>query len=248
MLIQAIAKSIEHYLDLHDEQDHDPRRKHQAMVLTLKIKDATKFVETYRRVSKKKDRCERYTSEPSPNVPANDEPLVPAEDKPLVSAEDNSLVPANDKPLVSAEDNSLVPVNDKPLVSAEDNSLVPVNDKPLVPANDKPLVPAKKILKDFLSGDIRVLVVAGKLLEGFDRKNVSVVGIARRVARKSKVLFAQFVGRAVRKFDNDDLVTTMIVSHKFYNQRENYDQFDKVTDYDNCDNSDNYDNEDDHEL
>ena len=91
------------------------------------------------------------------------------------------------------------------------------------------------IFQKFVNGDIRVLVVVGKLLEGFDRKHVSVAGIVRKVARESKVLFTQFVGRALRKLDNDDPVTTMIVSHKFYNQRENYNQFDKVTDYDNID-------------
>ena len=202
MLIQAIAKLIEYYLDEHDELD--PRHKHQAMVLTLTINGATKFVKTYSRVSKKKnDRCEKYTSESKANVPANDKPSVPSEDK--------LSVPPNDKPSVPSE------------------------DKPSVPPNDKPLVPAEDIFKDFVNGDIRVLVVAGKLLEGFDRKHVSVVGIVRKVARESKVLFAQFVGRAVRKFDNIDPVTTIVVSHEFYNQRENFDQFDKVTDYDNID-------------
>ena len=161
MLIQAIAQSIQFFLDEHDKED--PRHKHQAMVLTQTVNDlhsATNFVETYRRVCNPNGRCEMYTSESN---------------------------------------------------SSDD------------------------ILRRFLNSDIRVLVVVGKLLEGFDRKNVSVAGIVRNVARESKVLFAQFVGRAVRKLDQDDPVTTMIVSHKFYNQRENYDQFDKVTDYDNKD-------------
>ena len=161
MLIQAIAQSIQFFLDEHDKQD--PRHKHQAMVLTQTINDlhsATDFVETYRRVCNPNDWCEKYTSESK---------------------------------------------------SSDD------------------------ILRSFLQGDIRVLVVVGKLLEGFDRKNVSVAGIVRNVARESKVLFTQFVGRAVRKVDQYDPIKTMVVSHKFYNQRENYDQFDKVTDYDNID-------------
>ena len=91
------------------------------------------------------------------------------------------------------------------------------------------------ILRRFLNSHIRVLVVVGKLLEGFDRKNVSVAGIVGNVACESKVLFTQFVGKAVHKLDQYDPVTTMVVSHKFYNQCENYDQFDKVTDYDNMD-------------
>ena len=173
MLIQAIAQSIQFYLDQHDKQD--PRHKHQAMVLTQTINglhSATNFVETYRRVCNPNDWCEMYTSEP--------------------------------------------------VVYRSDDG-VPYTMFP------------EDILKKFVNGDIRVLVVVGKLLEGFDRKNVSVAGIVRKVARESKVLFTQFVGRAVRKLDQDDPVTTMVVSHKFYNQRENYDQFDKVTDFENID-------------
>ena len=173
MLIQAIAQSIQFYLDEHDRLD--PRHKHQAMVLTQTINGlygATEFVETYRRVCNPNDWCEKYTSE-------------------------------------------------SVIYEFEDGVSY--------------TVPPEEILKKFVNGDIRVLVVVGKLLEGFDRKHVSVAGIVRKVARESKVLFTQFVGRAVRKLDNNDPVTTVIVSHKFYNQRENYDQFDKVTDHDNID-------------
>ena len=94
---------------------------------------------------------------------------------------------------------------------------------------------SQNILKKFEQGEIRVLVVVGKLLEGFDRKNVSVAAIARNVARSSRVLFAQFVGRAIRKFDSEDNVTTMVVSHEDYNQRVNFKQFDQLPDDDNVD-------------
>ena len=176
MLIQAIAQSIQYYLDEHDKLD--PRHKHQAMVLTHTIDSATKFVEIYNRVcnpiNDPNDRCEKYTSVPRANVPA---------------------------------------------VNA-------------------PLVVARNILASFVNGEIRVLVVAGKLLEGFDRKNVSVAGIVRNVRPESKVLFTQFVGRAVRKLDQYDPVTAIVVSHRFYNQHGNYDHFDKITDIDNIDEED----------
>ena len=96
----------------------------------------------------------------------------------------------------------------------------------------------RSILTRFEQGEIRVLVVVGKLLEGFDRKNVSVAAIARNVAPSSRVLFAQFVGRAVRKFDSEDNVTTMVVSHEVYKQRVNIEQFDQVPDDDNVDDDD----------
>ncbi len=42
---------------------------------------------------------------------------------------------------------------------------------------------------------LRILVVCGKLLEGFDCKPVSVVGILRNISISSKVLMNQFVGK-----------------------------------------------------
>ena len=95
-----------------------------------------------------------------------------------------------------------------------------------------------QILEKFIKGEIRTLVVVGRLLEGFDNKCISVVAIARNVATQSKVLFAQFVGRAVRKAHEHDPVTAMIVSHPQYNQRENFEQFDMVTEEENNDEMD----------
>ena len=101
----------------------------------------------------------------------------------------------------------------------------------------------RSILTKFEEGEIRVLVIVGKLLEGFDRKHVSVAAIARNVAPSSRVLFAQFVGRAVRKFDSNDNVTTMVVSHKIFNQKVNFDQFDQLPDDDNVDDDDDDDDD-----
>ncbi len=43
------------------------------------------------------------------------------------------------------------------------------------------------ILRQFEKGEFRILVVCGKLLEGYDRKQISVCAIVRKVSRKSKV-------------------------------------------------------------
>ena len=95
-----------------------------------------------------------------------------------------------------------------------------------------------QILDNFVNGNIRTLVVVRRLLEGFDNKRISVVAIARNVATKSKVLFAQFVGRAVRKAHKDDPVTAVIVSDQIYKQKVNFDQFEKVTEEENDDEMD----------
>ena len=94
------------------------------------------------------------------------------------------------------------------------------------------------VLEAYENGDIRTLVVVGKLLEGFDHKEVSVVAIVRNVAKNSRVLFAQFVGRAVRKVRPDDPVTAMIVSHPKFNQKVNHEQFDEIAEEDNVDEDD----------
>lgn len=90
-------------------------------------------------------------------------------------------------------------------------------------------------LKRFEDKKIRILIIVGKLLEGYDNKHISVVAIVRNIAQQSKVLFTQFVGRAVRKFGQDDPVTAMIVSHEMFKQRGNFEQFDKVAEDDNID-------------
>ena len=92
-----------------------------------------------------------------------------------------------------------------------------------------------EVLQRFERGEIRTLIIIGKLLEGYDNKRISVVAIVRNVARKSKVLFSQFVGRAVRKAHPNDPIITTIVSHKNYDQRENFDQFDAVAEDDYID-------------
>jgi superfamily II DNA or RNA helicase len=43
------------------------------------------------------------------------------------------------------------------------------------------------IFRRFQEEELRILVVCGKLIEGYDRKQISVCAIVRKVSRKSKV-------------------------------------------------------------
>ena len=90
-------------------------------------------------------------------------------------------------------------------------------------------------LRRFEKGEIRTLIIVGRLIEGFDNKCISVVAIACSVAPQSKVVFAQFVGRAVCKTSKNDPITATIISHLVFNQRVNFNQFDEVTEEDNID-------------
>jgi len=88
------------------------------------------------------------------------------------------------------------------------------------------------VLRRFQSQKIRTLVIVGKLLEGFDHKQVSVLGIVRNVAPTSRVLFAQFVGRALRKSHSEDCVVAQLVTHQCFQQRVNFERFDTLADKD----------------
>ena len=91
------------------------------------------------------------------------------------------------------------------------------------------------VRKCFVSGKVRTLIVVGRLQEGFDHNKVSVVGIIRKIAPSSRVLFAQFIGRAVRKAGSDDTVKAQVVTHRYFNQRGNYDTFEQLAKVDPCD-------------
>ena len=92
--------------------------------------------------------------------------------------------------------------------------------------NDSP----PTVLTRFEKGKFRTLVVIKKRSEGYDHKPISVLGIVCNIAPTSRVLFSQFVGRAVRKTSVDDPIIAKIVTHVCFNQRVNYDNFDRVTD------------------
>ena len=85
-----------------------------------------------------------------------------------------------------------------------------------------------KSFQEFQAGQRRVLVVYGKALEGFNRKPVSMCAILRNVAPTSTVLFAQFVGRCVRKTSPNDTVHAVVISHVSHKQRGNFDRMDQL--------------------
>jgi superfamily II DNA or RNA helicase len=87
-----------------------------------------------------------------------------------------------------------------------------------------------KVKDEFKARRFRTLVIIGRLLEGFDHKFISVVAIARNVQARSRVLFTQFVGRAVRKINPKDPVSAVVISHTCYNQKGNYDNLDRLAD------------------
>ena len=64
-------------------------------------------------------------------------------------------------------------------------------------SNTTPAAVMANNLAQFRAGGFMILVVCGKLLEGFDHKSISVVGILRNIALSSKVLFNQFVGEQI---------------------------------------------------
>ena len=101
-----------------------------------------------------------------------------------------------------------------------------------------------EVLQRFQNGKTRTLVVVDKLREGYDNKRVSVVAIVRNVGPTSTVLFAQFVGRAIRKAHPDDPVTAVIIAHRYHNQEQNYEQFDQVNDEANDDDANDEANDD----
>lgn len=70
------------------------------------------------------------------------------------------------------------------------------------------------VKQNFIAGHFRTLVICGKLKEGFDHKNVSVLGVIRNI--NSNVLFAQFVGRAVRIIDQNDHLTAVVHSDPYF--------------------------------
>jgi len=91
------------------------------------------------------------------------------------------------------------------------------------------------VLERFKRQEIRTLVIIGRLLEGFDHKFVSVLGIVRNVAPSSRVLFAQFVGRALRKSHEHDQVVAQLVTHKHFKQYDNFHKFETLAEEDPVD-------------
>jgi superfamily II DNA or RNA helicase len=99
------------------------------------------------------------------------------------------------------------------------------------------------VVEQYKEGKFRAICVVGRLGEGFDHKNVSVVGIARNLG--SRLLFDQFVGRCCRKANPTDPVTGCIISHPKYGQQSLWDThgFLPKTDQDDDENEDGMDDD-----
>lgn len=87
-----------------------------------------------------------------------------------------------------------------------------------------------QVKTDFINRRIQTLVIIGRLLEGFDQPSISVVGIVRNINAKSRVLFAQVVGRALRRTGEIDPVEAAIISHVSCQQQQNFNNLDNVVD------------------
>ncbi len=97
----------------------------------------------------------------------------------------------------------------------------------------------KSVEDRFNSHELRTIVIVGKLIEGYDNSNVSVVAIVRNV--HSTVLFTQFLGRAIRKNrhgNGPDPICAAVISHERFKQRKNYELFDKIAEEDPEDEND----------
>ena len=86
-----------------------------------------------------------------------------------------------------------------------------------------------EIMKRIKRNEVKLLVVVGMLLEGFDHPPISIAAILTRIGSARK--FVQFVGRAQRVVrspqEEKPNVTADIVTHSIFEQDENYRKFEK---------------------
>ena len=85
----------------------------------------------------------------------------------------------------------------------------------------------KQRIAQLKEGKIRIIVMVGMLLEGFDHPPISVAAIATRI--HSRVKFAQFIGRAQRvvrvQREVEKNVMAHIVTHEYFQQDKNYREY-----------------------
>ena len=85
----------------------------------------------------------------------------------------------------------------------------------------------KQRIAQLKEGKIRIIVMVGMLLEGFDHPPISVAAIVTRI--HSRVKFAQFIGRAQRvvrvEQEVEQDVVAHIVTHEYFQQKKNYDEY-----------------------
>ena len=91
-----------------------------------------------------------------------------------------------------------------------------------VPEGDR-----KAAISYLKEGKIRIIVMVGMLLEGFDHPPLSVAAIATRI--HSCVKFAQFIGRAQRiirvEQEVEKNVKAHIITHEYFQQQKQYDEY-----------------------
>ena len=83
-----------------------------------------------------------------------------------------------------------------------------------------------EIMRKLKSNELSLVIIVAMLLEGFDHPPISIAAITYKIV--SPVRFVQFVGRAQRIYRQDryaDNVTADIVTHKDYQQGQNYHNF-----------------------
>ena len=84
----------------------------------------------------------------------------------------------------------------------------------------------EKTMKELKNNKLSLVVVVKMLLEGFDHPPISIAAITCNI--KSLLKFVQFVGRAQRIYRQDgytDELPAYIVTHKDYQQQQNYQKY-----------------------
>ena len=86
----------------------------------------------------------------------------------------------------------------------------------------------EEIMRRLRSNDLSLVIVVGMLLEGFDHPPISIAAITCNI--NAPIRFVQFVGRAQRiyreeGYTEDGNFQANIVTHKDYQQKENYNNF-----------------------
>lgn len=92
-------------------------------------------------------------------------------------------------------------------------------------ANERDLTAFQRWQDPDTPESVRVLFICKKLLEGFDYPHVSVLGVLRNIQRSSKVMFTQFIGRAVRRINETDDYVAEIFSDQEMEQSNNYNAY-----------------------
>ena len=92
--------------------------------------------------------------------------------------------------------------------------------------SDKAAYEQEKTMEELKNNELSLVVVVKMLLEGFDHPPISIAAITCNI--KSLLKFVQFVGRAQRIYRQDgytDELPAYIVTHKDYQQQQNYQKY-----------------------